>query len=438
MNASCVQIQESRLGNLEEMSFPGHASRSKSKLHRAKQFGTISYMKSLELFAGAGGLALATANAGFHHEAVFEWNSNACKTLRRNKLDGLPQLMGANVVEGDISEMSFSEFAGDIDLISGGPPCQPFSIGGKHAGMDDKRNMFPHAIRAVREVAPRAFIFENVRGLLRASFADYYEYILQQLRYPTVVRKKNEEWFEHFERLKKTTGKRLPKSLSYNVSYKLLDAANFGVAQRRHRVLIVGVRSDLEMEFSFPEETHESDQLDFEKWVSGEYWDRHKISKKDRPTVPPKLKRRVERLNSIMPNMLLPAWRTVRDAISDLPVIASGESCTKMANHFLNPGARSYSGHTGSPFDQPAKALKAGDHGVPGGENMLRFADESVRYFSVRECARLQTFPDNWIFEGSWTESMRQLGNAVPVKMCEIVAREVNRLLVSSKSVVNV
>jgi DNA (cytosine-5)-methyltransferase 1 len=129
--------------------------------------------------------------------------------------------------------------------------------------------------------------------------------------------------------------------------------------------------------------------------------------------------------------MLLPAWRTVRDAICDLPEMAPGSSCTKFANHFCNPGARSYAGHTGSPFDEPAKALKAGDHGVPGGENTLRFDDDSVRYFSVRECARIQTFPDEWTFEGSWTESMRQLGNAVPVRMCEIVGKQLVGLLES-------
>ena len=93
-------------------------------------------------------------------------------------------------------------------------------------------------------------------------------------------------------------------------------------------------------------------------------------------------------------------------------------------NHFLNPGARAYPGHDGSTWDEPAKTLKAGDHGVPGGENTLRFDGVSVRYFSVRECARLQTFPDSWFFEGSWTETMRQLGNAVPVEMAKSIATE--------------
>ena len=94
-------------------------------------------------------------------------------------------------------------------------------------------------------------------------------------------------------------------------------------------------------------------------------------------------------------------------------------------DHRFQPGARSYLGHTGSPLDEPAKTLKAGVHGVPGGENMLRRPDGSVRYFTVRESARLQTFPDDMMFHGSWTESMRQLGNAVPCVLARVVAEGV-------------
>jgi DNA (cytosine-5)-methyltransferase 1 len=392
-------------------------------------------MKSIELFAGAGGLALATANAGFHHEAVLEWNPNACATLRRNQEAKLPQLSGAEILEGDISAVSFDQFAGKIDLVSGGPPCQPFSIGGKHAGMDDRRNMFPHAIRAIREVAPKAFLFENVKGLLRESFSNYYQYIIHQLSFPELVRKGDEDWIHHLSRLEKAATKGRYTGLTYKVVYQLLDAANYGVPQHRHRVLIVGIRSDLALEFAFPEATNEEDGLLSDMWITGEYWERHKIAKQNRPLMPDSLRRRVESLRYMFPGMLLPAWKTVRDAISDLPELTPGASCCKFANHFCNPGARAYPGHDGSPYDRPAKALKAGDHGVPGGENTLRYEDGSVRYFSVRECARLQTFPDNWIFEGSWTESMRQLGNAVPVQMCEVVAKRLEQAL-KKKSVV--
>jgi DNA (cytosine-5)-methyltransferase 1 len=388
-------------------------------------------MKSLELFAGAGGLALATANAGFHHDAVMEWNPNACSTLRRNQSDGLRQLRGAEIIEGDISDAHFGVYAGRVDLVSGGPPCQPFSIGGKHAGMDDARNMFPHAIRAVREIQPKAFLFENVKGLLRASFSKYYQYIIHQLSFPELTRKGDEEWVDHLARLEKAATKGYKASLRYNVVFQLIDSANYGVPQRRHRVLIVGIRSDLNREFAFPTKTHEQDALLHDMWVTGVYWDRHKISKKNRPTMPPQLRRRVGDLSCLLPGMLLQPWKTVRDAIADLPEIDCGETCKRYKNHFLNPGAKSYAGHTGSPYDEPAKALKAGDHGVPGGENTLRYDDGSVRYFTVRECARIQTFPDEWTFQGSWTESMRQLGNAVPVQMCEVVARELRRVLSS-------
>ena len=394
-------------------------------------------MESIELFAGAGGLALATANAGFHHKAVLEWNPNACSTLRKNQSAGLSQLAQADIIEGDISNFFFRPFEGAGDLVPGGPPCHPFSIGGKPGGRDDRRNMFPHAIRAVREIAPKAFLFENVKGLLRESFSNYYQYIIHQLTYPEMQRRPGEEWGDHASRLEKAFTKGSKAGLKYNVIYQLMNAADFGVPQQRQRVLIVGIRSDIGVQFSFPQSTHEQDGLLFDKWVTGEYWDRHNIPKNKRPLAPPGSKRRISNLRSLLPGMMLPAWKTVRDAISDLPEIAPGASCATFANHFCNPGARSYPGHTGSPYDEPAKALKAGDHGVPGGENTLRFDDDTVRYFSVRECARLQTFPDDWVFEGSWTESMRQLGNAVPVKMCEVVANQLMQQLTSAGSVVH-
>lgn len=386
-------------------------------------------MKSIELFAGAGGLAIATANAGFDHEAVLEWDQNACDTIRRNRASGLPHVRDWNVVQGDVRDYNFKQHARSVNFVSGGPPCQPFSIGGKHKGMDDGRNMFPHAVRAVREIAPKAFLFENVKGLLRKNFANYYNYIIQQLTYPEIVRKGDEEWTDHHARLEKaiTSGKH--KGLKYNVVFQLLNSADYGVPQRRERVLIVGVRADLGITFSFPMPTHEEDALIYDKWVTGTYWDRHGVSKRNRQKPPARLHTRIEKLSCLWSSAMLQPWQTVRDAISDLPKIGPGESCSKFPNHFYNPGARVYAGHNGSPLDEPAKTLKAGDHGVPGGENMVRLPDGSVRYFSVRECARIQTFPDNWVLEGSWTESMRQLGNAVPVHMAEAVATELHKMV---------
>ncbi|MBM4088296.1 MAG: DNA cytosine methyltransferase [Planctomycetes bacterium] len=381
-------------------------------------------MKSVELFAGAGGLALGVAQAGFDHEVVLEWDRNACDTLRRNHDAGVAHVSSWRIVEGDVCDYDFTQHSGRVQFVAGGPPCQPFSLGGKHLGQHDKRNMFPQAVRAVSEIAPKAFIFENVKGLLRQNFSNYYSYIIHQLSFPEVRRRGDEEWIDHLARLEKLATRGSHSGLSYNVIYQLLDAADYGVPQRRHRVFIVGIRSDLGLEFNFPLATHTEDGLLFEQWISGEYWDRHRVSKLQRPRLCSRLKHRVDRLRDCLPEMLGLPWRTVRDAISDLPRLCEGQTCKMTANHFLNPGARVYAGHNGSPLDLPAKALKAGDHGVPGGENTLRFADGTVRYFSVRECARIQTFPDDWVFEGSWTESMRQLGNAVPVVLSNVVARE--------------
>ena len=137
------------------------------------------------------------------------------------------------------------------------------------------------------------------------------------------------------------------------------------------------------------------------------------------------MEKKLAMLRDADPATLLQPWRTVRDAISDLPDPEKRPNAELVQAHRFQPGARTYPGHTGSPLDEPAKALKAGDHGVPGGENMLRRPDGSVRYFTVRECARIQTFPDEFIFAGTWTETMRQLGNAVPVKLAQRVAGSV-------------
>jgi DNA (cytosine-5)-methyltransferase 1 len=390
----------------------------------------------LELFAGAGGLALATAHAGFQHEALIERDHDACETLRLNARSGSGHAGDWKIVEKDIRFQDFRPYRGHIDFISGGPPCQPFSLGGKHLGQDDHRNMFPQAVRAVREIQPKAFVFENVKGLLRKNFANYYSYILHQLRFPDIRLSGDEEWTDHLSKLERLATGGKHGGLQYNVVHRLLNAADYGVPQHRWRVLIVGVRSDLGVEFSFPEKSHEEDALLHDQWVTGEYWERHQIAKRNRPRIPRSVSARVERLDGFWKGTMQQAWRTVRDAIADLPKLAVGESCAVMHNHFLNPGARSYPGHTGSSFDEPAKALKAGDHGVPGGENTLRLPDGSVRYFSVRECARIQTFPDRWLFASSWTESMRQLGNAVPVLLGEVVAKQLRETISKSELVV--
>lgn len=385
-------------------------------------------MNSIELFAGAGGLAMGMSRAGFEHSAVVEWDADACRTIRENRNHYTAHGEEFPLFQVDARKFDFSAHAGRIKVISGGPPCQPFSMGGKAHGYTDKRDMFPVAVESVRRIMPQAFIFENVKGLLRESFSSYFEYVILQLTYPGVTKKGSESWGDHLSRLESlhTAGKRKP---TYNVVFRLLNAANYGVPQKRERVFIVGFRADLGVEWSFPEKTHSEDELLVSKWVTGEYWERHLVAHRARPVPPFPMQARLAKLVSRQPhNQALSPWMTVRDAIRDLPD-PERSSHIRIPNHVFNSGARAYPGHTGSPLDEPAKTLKAGDHGVPGGENMLARPDGSVRYFTVREAARIQTFPDDYIFPGSWTETMRQLGNAVPVRLAEIVSQSVANAL---------
>ncbi len=370
----------------------------------------------MELFSGAGGLALGFGLAGFDHEAVVEWDRWACDTIRQNQLENYSLVKDWNVIEGDVREIDWSSIKGPIDLVSGGPPCQPFSLGGKHGADEDRRDMFPAATDVIRQLAPSAFVLENVKGLTRARFANYFQYVQLSLSLPEITQRKNETWHEHFVRIQRehTSGKH--STLTYRVVANVINAADYGVPQQRHRVFVIGFRSDVEAEWSFPEPTHSREALRVAQ-EDGSYWSRHHIPKSRRPDLmgsPRPLDADVQ---------LLP-WRTVRDALIGLPS-PTLRPRREVLNHVLQPGARSYVGHTGSPLDLPAKTLKAGDHGVPGGENMLRNGDGSVRYFTVREAARLQTFPDSYELHGTWTEAMRQLGNAVPVLLAQQVAGSV-------------
>jgi DNA (cytosine-5)-methyltransferase 1 len=289
--------------------------------------------------------------------------------------------------------------------------------------------MFPAVSDAARILRPRAILIENVKGILRPSFNSTFEYILLLLRYPDIIPKPDENWRDHFSTLKAYHEKGRRHGLFYNLDFRCLNATDFGVPQRRERVFIVGFRGDLEVDWTFPTPTHSLDSLLRSKWITGEYWDRHEIVARNRPDPQPNLAKRLERIRAWLGSPSDIPWRTVRDAIVDLPDPREADYSASIPNHWLNPGARVYPGHTGSSLDEPAKVLKAGDHGVPGGENMLAYPNGVVRYFTVRECARLQTFPDEYVFMGSWTESMRQLGNAVPMLLAKVVAYAVHERL---------
>lgn len=371
-------------------------------------------MKSLEIFSGAGGLAKGLELAGFQHAAFVEFNKHACASLHEN-------FDAEKVFFGDIKDFDLGALDG-VDVVAGGPPCQPFSLGGKHKADQDSRDMFPYAIRVIERLTPKAFVFENVKGLLRASFADYFEYIILRLGYPGFTAKPGADWKEHLSCLR-SIGQLSYAGIKYDVSFKLLNAANYGVPQTRERVVIVGIRADLGVPWSFPAETHSEDRLLWDMYVTGEYWERHRVPKPERAPMTDLLREKVARLKDKY-GMFEPEqmpWRTVRDALHGIP---DSRSAHGIADHIFRDGARTYPGHTGSDIDWPAKTIKAGGHGVPGGENMIRYPDDSVRYFTVCEAKRIQTFPDNFIIKGAWGEAMRQIGNAVPVLLGETIGRE--------------
>lgn len=369
-------------------------------------------LKSLELFSGMGGLAKGLNLSGFEHEKFVEFNKHACSSLRANFGDKL-------VFEGDIRSFDF-QILNSIDVVAGGPPCQPFSMGGKHKANGDGRDMFPLAIAAITALQPKAFIFENVKGLLRSSFSDYFDYILLRLSFPDRGKKPNQDWQDHLSELRKAR----PSGLHYDVNFKLLNAANFGVPQTRERVFIVGVRSDLNVRWRFPVETHSKQALMYEQKANGIYWERHAV-KPEKAHVSC-FKSEVEQEQRSLFSEPLKPWVTVRDAISHLPDPLCNHG---IDDHIFKGGAKAYPGHTGSYYDLPAKTLKAGVHGVPGGENMVRYADDSIRYFTVHEAKLLQTFPAEFVVTGAWGEAMRQIGNAVPVSLARIIGTRLRETL---------
>ena len=377
-------------------------------------------MKSIEIFAGGGGLALGIKKAGFSHSHLIEWDNDSAKTLHHNyRIFGFDN-ENQWVYNDDIRNISFNEYENKIDLLSGGPPCQPFSIGGKHKAHKDNRDMFPEAARVLNEIKPKAFIFENVRGLLRKNFSKYFGYIILQLTYPELQKKPRQNWLNHLENLEKHHTSANEKGLYYNVVFRLLNAADYGIPQKRERVFIVGFRNDINGKWSFPEPTHSEDALLYSKYITEEYFKKYSIK-----NTPKQLCKNIP-LNASDKK----PWVTVRDIIHDLP---NPIETNNFFNHKLQNGAKVYVWHTGSLLDEPSKTIKAGDHGVPGGENMMVLDDGSVRYYTVREAARIQTFPDDYYFPCSWTESMRQIGNAVPVKLATKIADSVRRTLFSSK-----
>lgn len=378
---------------------------------------------SIELFCGTGGLALGLQQAGFAHKALYEWDKDSCENINANIAAGFAGIGDWNIFQIDVRTVCYDGLTGKINMISGGPPCQPFSLGGKSQAYNDKRDMFPEAVRAVREVMPEVFIFENVKGLLRKSFSQYFSYIILQLTYPSIVKPSSMTWEQHREILEKHHTSNEHNDCEYNVIFRLLNAADYGVPQLRHRVVIVGFRKDVNAHWTFPQATHSKEALLYSKWISGDYWERHSLVRPKENPLSIQAQKHLRKVIEETDRPLAP-WQTTRDAIGDLPDPRS-KAAGNYDNHIFRGGAKIYPGHSGSLLDEPSKTIKAGAHGVPGGENMLVLDSGEVRYYTVRESARIQTFPDTYRFVASWTESMRQIGNAVPVRLAEVIGRSV-------------
>jgi DNA (cytosine-5)-methyltransferase 1 len=359
--------------------------------------------------------------AGFRHRGLIEYNHNAIRVLRHNA-EINPDLWSASAIFHQDVRTWLSELTRvpEATLIAGGPPCQPFSLAGVHAGDNDERNMFPAALEIVRRLLPPLVVFENVPGLTRPSFAPYYRYVQAQLKRPTVRPSDNEIWSEHFNRIQRSRA--LPR---YCVYEEHIEAADIGVPQNRRRVFLIGIRTDIPGSETWPgiERSHSQDALLYDQYVESTYWDEHELFQ---PEIPDQLRLRINQLKGNgRPEGR--RWQTLRDALLRLPSPVDDEETPGIANHRGIPGARVYAKHTGSPIDWPAKTIKAGVHGVAGGEAMIRFPDATLRYLTVREAARVQGFPDTYEFPGSRSRVMGVIGNAVAVTVAETIGRSLTK-----------
>lgn len=322
------------------------------------------YYTSIELFAGAGGLALGLEEAGLNHIMLNEFDHIACETLRNNRPNW-------NVVEGDIHNIDFTQYQGKIDVVSGGFPCQAFSYAGKKLGFEDARGtLFFEWARAVKEIQPKICIGENVRGLLSHENGRTIKGMIDVLT-----------------------------ELGYTVlTPQILKAIYYKVPQKRERMILVGIRNDISTEFFYPKPSrHIYTTKDALK--KGSLYDCD-VPKSDGEKYPEK-KRKV--LELVPPGGY---WR-------DLPIEIQKDY---MKGSFYLGGGKTGMARRIS-WDEPCLTLTCS----PAQKQTERCHPEETRPFTIREYARIQTFPDNWIFAGSMTQQYKQIGNAVPVNLAKEV-----------------
>ncbi|MCA9980671.1 MAG: DNA (cytosine-5-)-methyltransferase, partial [Anaerolineales bacterium] len=318
----------------------------------------------IELFAGAGGMAVGFENAGLNDELLVELNSDATDTLRLNRPEW-------QVVTADVAEIDFTPYADQIDIVSGGFPCQAFSYAGLKRGFEDTRGtLFFEFARCVKEVRPKIALGENVRGLLRHDNGRTLQTIVAVL-----------------------------EELGYRVEYRLLKAQFHDVPQKRERLIIVGVREDLDIPHIFPEEQ--------------DYFITLRAALADCPdslgsSYPPK---KHEVLAMVPPGGY---WR-------DLPLEVQK---SYMGKSFFAGGGKTGMARRLS-WDEPSLTLTCS----PAQKQTERCHPEETRPLTIREYARVQTFPDEWEFSGSVASQYRQIGNAVPVNLAYHIGRALVTML---------
>ncbi|MBL7701499.1 MAG: DNA (cytosine-5-)-methyltransferase [Ferruginibacter sp.] len=336
-----------------------------------KQFSVI------ELFAGAGGLALGLEAAGIKCVALNEINHWAAETLRKNR----PKW---NVIENDIKNVSFAEYKGKVDIVTGGFPCQAFSYAGKKLGFQDARGtMFYEFARIVNETRPKICIGENVRGLLNHDKGKTLAGMISIL-----------------------------DELGYHVlTPQVLKAVNFKVPQKRERLVIVGIRKDIEGEFNYPKPDLKNTYTLKDALKKG------RLYPVDVPAsyAPKYPKRKKEILDMVPPGGY---WR-------DLPIEVQKEY---MLQSFYLTGGKTGIARRIS-WDEPSLTLTCS----PAQKQTERCHPDETRPFTIREYARIQTFPDNWEFAGSSTEQYKQIGNAVPVNLGKAIGTSVVKFLETCK-----
>ena len=328
--------------------------------------------KVLELFAGAGGLAIGMERAGLQCIALNEIDKWACQTLRVNRPSW-------NVLEGDIKNFSFGKYYNEVDVVTGGFPCQAFSYAGKKLGLNDARGtLFYEFARAVQEVNPAICIGENVRGLLSHEQGKTLQGMISIL-----------------------------DEIGYNVvPVQVLKAVNYRVPQKRERIILVGVRKDIQVQYEYPKAHTKIYNLK-DALKKGELFDR------DVPQSPgakyPAYKKEV--MDMVPPKGY---WR-------DLPLEIQKEYMGK--SFYLGGGKTGMARRIG--WDEPSLTLTCS----PGQKQTERCHPEETRPFTVREYARIQTFPDEWKFEGSVAQQYKQIGNAVPVNLGQEVGYSIVKFL---------